>query len=140
MLENPLLSIKQYLILILQTERCEKLEDLLNKEFTMRILHCALYSWNAGPGVSGNDKKVMTIEQSADITYSDKKVLNFGLIFDKNYYTNLKSLHLCFPIRFRKLSNAAQNLDLALFPVNNFFAHWIKKIDILKYGTNKSLI
>ena len=43
-------------------------------------------------------------------------------------------------IRFRKLSNAAQNLDLTIFPVNNVFAHWIKEIDILKYGTNKSLI
>ena len=25
-------------------------------------------------------------------------------------------------------------------PVNNFFAHWVKEIDITKYGTNKQLI
>ena len=27
-----------------------------------------------------------------------------------------------------------------LIPVNNFFAHWIKEIDITKYRTNKLLI
>ena len=32
------------------------------------------------------------------------------------------------------------NLDADIYPVNNFFAHWIREIDITKYGTNKSLI
>ena len=57
----------------------------------------------------GMIEKIMTIEQPADTTYSDKEILDFELILDNNYYTNLKSLHLCFPIRFRKLSNAADN-------------------------------
>ena len=57
-----------------------------------------------------------------------------------NYSTSLKSLHIIFPIRFRKLTNAAANLAADLIPVNNFFAHWVKEIDITKYGTNKSLI
>ena len=61
-------------------------------------------------------------------------------ILDKNYYTNLKYLHLCFPIGFRKLTNAAKDLDPNLVPVNNFFVHWIKEIDITNYGTNKNLI
>ena len=82
----------------------------------------------------------MTIEQPADTIYSDKKILDFELILDNNYYTNLKSLHLCFPIRFRKLSNAVHNLDADIYPVNSFFAHWIRGIDITKYGTNKPLI
>ena len=83
----------------------------------------------------------MAIEQPADTTYSDKEVLlDFELILDNNCYTNLKSPYLCFPVRFRKLSNTAQNLDLSLFPVNNFLAQWIKEIDISKYGTNKFLI
>ena len=85
-------------------------------------------------------EKVMTIEQPADTTYSDKEILDFELILDNNYYTNLKSLPLCFPIRFIKLSNIAHNLDADIYPVNNFFAHWIREIDITKYGTNKSLI
>ena len=85
-------------------------------------------------------EKIMTIEQPVKTTYSNKEILGFGLILDNKYYTNLNSLHLCFPIRFRKLSNAAHNLDADIYPVNNFFAHWIREIDITKYGINKSLI
>ena len=88
----------------------------------------------------GMIEKIMTIEQPADTTYSDKEILDFELILDNNYYTNLKSLHLCFPIRFKKLSNIAHNLDVDIYPVNNFFAHWIREIDIRKYGTKNSLI
>ena len=40
---------------------------------------------------------------------------------------------------FRKLSNAAHNLDANIYPINNFFAYWIREIDIAKYGTNKFL-
>ena len=43
-------------------------------------------------------------------------------------------------MRFRKLTNAAANLDATLITVNNLFAHWIKKINKTKYGTNKQLI
>ena len=84
-------------------------------------------------------EKIKTIESPADTTYKDKEVLELDLTLDNDYYTNLKSLHLCFPIRFRKLSNADQVIPRTLILVNNFFAHWIKEIDIMKYGTNKSL-
>ena len=57
----------------------------------------------------GMIEKIMTIEQPVVTTYSSKEILDFELILDNNYYTDLKSLHLCFPIRFRKLSNAADN-------------------------------
>ena len=90
--------------------------------------YCALHSLNAGSRVPRDD------------TYFDKEIFDFKLILDNNYYTNLKSLHICFPIRFRTLTNAAQNLDGDIYPVNNYFAHWIRKIDITKYGTNKSFI
>ena len=51
----------------------------------------------------GMIEKIMAIEQPADKTYCDKEILNFELILDNNYYTNLKSLHLCFTTRFKKL-------------------------------------
>ena len=38
----------------------------------------------------GMIEKIMTIEQPADRTYSDKEILDFELIWDNNYYTNLK--------------------------------------------------
>ena len=88
----------------------------------------------------GTIEKIMTIEQPADTTYSNREILHFELILDNNYYINLKSLHLCFPIKFKELPIIACNLDADIYPVNNFFAHWIREIDITKYGTNKSLI
>ena len=38
------------------------------------------------------------------------------------------------------MSNGDQVILETLIPLNHFFAHWIKKTDIMKYGTNKSLI
>ena len=82
----------------------------------------------------------MAIEQPANPLYKDKEVLDFELILDNNFYTNLKSLRICFPLHIKKLSNSAANLHGDIYLVNNFLAHWVKEIDILKYGTNKSLI
>ena len=76
----------------------------------------------------------MTTEQPANPPYKDKEVSDFELILDNNFCTNLKSLCISFPIHFKKLSNAD------IYTVNNFFAYWAKEINILKYGTNKSLI
>ena len=84
--------------------------------------------------------KIMAIEQPADPSYKDKQVLDFELILDNNFYTNLKSLLICFLTHFKKLSNTAANLEAYIYPVNNCFEHWVKEIDILKYGANKSLI
>ena len=84
--------------------------------------------------------KISTIEQPAHLSYKDKETLDFQLLLDKNYYMNLNILHICFPVRFRKLTNAAANLDGTLITVNSFFAHWIKEINRTKYGTNEQLI
>ena len=85
-------------------------------------------------------EKIKTVGSPSDRSYKDKEVLEFDLILDNDHYTNLKSLHLCFAIRFRKLSNGDQVILKTLTPVNNFFAHWIKETDIMKYATNKLLI
>ena len=80
------------------------------------------------------------MEQPAHPSYKDKETFDFHLRLDKNHYTNLNNLHICFPIRFQKAANAAAAIDRTLAPVNNFFDHWVKEIDITKYGTNKQLI
>ena len=84
--------------------------------------------------------KIKTMEQPAHPSYKDKETFHFHLLLGKNHYTNLNSLHICFPIRFQKVTNAAAAIDGTLAPVNNFFDHWVKEIDITKYGTNKQLI
>lgn len=62
----------------------------------------------------GKFEKVKAIEQPADTTFKDKETLDFVLILDKNYYANLKSLHICFLVKFKKLSNVALDLDVNL--------------------------
>ena len=80
-------------------------------------------------------ERIMTIEQPADSSYKGKEVLDFELTVDNNLYTNLKGLHICFPIHFKELSNTVAVLDADIYLVNNFFAQWVNEIDILKYGT-----
>ena len=88
----------------------------------------------------GMTERVKTIDQLADTTYKDKETLDLELILDKNYYTDLKSLHICFPVKFKILSNVAQDFVANLYPVNNLFAHWVNETNILKYGINKRLL
>ena len=88
----------------------------------------------------GMIKKISTTEQPAHLSYKDKENLGFEVILGKNYYTNMKSINVCFSVRFRKLTNATANLAVDLIPVNNFFVRSVKEIDITKHGTNKSLI
>ena len=75
-------------------------------------------------------QNISTTEQPAHLIQK-KKTFEFELILNKNYYTNMKSIHVCFPIRFIKLANATAKLAADLIPVNNLFAHWVKEIDIL---------
>ena len=43
-------------------------------------------------------------------------------------------------MRIRKATDATAATENNTMTVNNFFAHWIKEIDIAKYGTDKQLI
>ena len=46
--------------------------------------------------------RVNTIEQPAHISYKNLETFDFQLLLDQNLYTNLNSLHVCFPINLRK--------------------------------------
>ena len=35
---------------------------------------------------------------------------------------------------FRKTTNKAQAIDGDMIPVNNFFTHWVKDVNIRRYG------
>ena len=48
--------------------------------------------------------------------------------------TNFNNMHLCIPLQIKKKTNAANDVDDGLTTVNNFFAHFIKEIDIRRYG------
>ena len=66
--------------------------------------------------------------------------LEFQIILTKNYYTNLNSIHNCFPIKILKAANETDDIHTGLITVNNFFAHLINEISMTKYGNDKQLI
>ena len=80
--------------------------------------------------------KADTIEQPTHISYKDLETFGFELLLNQNLYTNLNSLHFCFPIKFKKEANVALNLEKDVITVNNFLAHWVKEINITKFDTN----
>ena len=47
---------------------------------------------------------------------------------------NFHNVHLVFPIKITKSTNNATNLDATVMADNNFLAHWIKEINLKRYG------
>ena len=65
--------------------------------------------------------------------------LDFQILLTENYYLNPKGIHICFPIKIKKKTNKALDIDGDLITVNNFFANWVKEINITRYGSDKEL-
>ena len=78
-----------------------------------------------------------TREMVAHPSYKDMKELDFQILLTDNYYINPNSIHLCFPMKIKKATNEATDIDGDLITVNNFFAHLIKEISVTKYGSDK---
>ena len=47
---------------------------------------------------------------------------------------NFHNVHLVFPMKIKNKSNVANDILPGEITVNNFFAHWIKEIDIKRLG------
>ena len=69
----------------------------------------------------------------ASSNYTDKKTLEFNSLLASNTYTNHSSLMIVLPIQIKKRTNAAQDIDATKITVNNFFAHWLKEVNIKRY-------
>ena len=67
-----------------------------------------------------------TKEKAAHFSYKNMEQLDFQIMLTDNYYANPNSMHLCFPMTVKQLSNEANDIDNDLITVNNFFAHLIK--------------
>ena len=65
--------------------------------------------------------------------------LDFQILLTENYYVNPNGTHICFPIKIKKGTNKASNIDADLITVNNFFTYWVKEVSITKYGSGKEL-
>ena len=66
-----------------------------------------------------NDTKEKTVHPS----YKDMEQLDFQILLTENYYVNPNGIHICFPIKIKKATNKAADIDGDLITVNSFFAH-----------------
>ena len=57
----------------------------------------------------------------------------------ENYYVNPNGIHICLPIKMKKVTNKAAEIDNDLITINNFFAHWAREVSVIKYGSDKEL-
>ena len=86
--------------------------------------------------LKGTNKK----KSFADDNYKGLKIAEFNIQLSNNQYMNFHNLHLVFPLKIKKSSDNDDNLDATLITVNNFFAHWIKEIDIRKLGDDTPIL
>ena len=70
----------------------------------------------------------------ADDTYKDLKTAEFTIQLSSNHYMNFNNVHIVFPLKIKKKANVANDILATEITVNNFFAHWIKEIDIKRLG------
>ena len=70
----------------------------------------------------------------ADDTYKDLKTAEFTIQLSSNHYMNFNNVHIVFPLKIKKKTNVANDILATKITVNNFFAHWIKEIDIKRLG------
>ena len=68
------------------------------------------------------------------------EMLEFVIELTANHYLNFSNIVLCLPIAFRKTTNKAQPTDDDMIPVNNFIAHWIKDLNIKRYGDDIAVL
>ena len=91
-------------------------------------------SWVDKTNLSRANKQNFGKKAYAVDSYRDLKIATFNVQLSANQYMNFHNVHLVFPMKIKKRTNADQNIDDDEITVNNFFAHWIKEIDIKCYG------
>ena len=92
------------------------------------------------PVYQGQLKGINERKAYADETYSGLKIAEFNIQLSNNEYMNFHDVQLVFPLKIKKKTNVANDLDNTLITVNNFFAHWIKEIDIQKLGDDQPIL
>ena len=78
--------------------------------------------------IQGMLDDIDTREKVAHPSYKDMEQLDFQILLTENYYVNPNSIYICFPIKIKKNTNNALDIDADMTTVNTFFAHWVCKI------------
>ena len=83
---------------------------------------------------------IETREKVVRPSYKNMEEFDFQILLIDNYFVNPSNIHLCFPMKIKKSSNDASDIDDDLITINNFFAHLIKEISVTKYESDKKLV
>ena len=94
----------------------------------------------AEPKYQGQIKGINERKAYADETYTNLKIAEFNIQLSNNEYMNFHNLEIVFPMKIKKKTDDDDDLDANLMTVNNFFAHWIKEIDIKKLGDDQPIL
>ena len=94
----------------------------------------------AKPLYQGQIKGTIEKRAYADDTSKDLKTAEFIIQLSSSQYMNFHNVHLVFPMKIKKSTNVANNLTATDITVNNFFAHWIKEIDIKRLGDDTPIL
>ena len=94
----------------------------------------------AEPKYQGQIKGINERKAFADETYTAQKIAEFNIQLSNNEYMNFHNLQICFPLKIKKKTNVNNDIDNTMITVNNFFAHWIKEIDIKKLGDDQPIL
>ena len=120
-----------------------KKSENLEKNFETRKGSSELVRYLPGltkPLFQGQLKGTTKRKAFADSTYKDLKVAEYTIQLSNNEYVNFHNVHLVFPMKIKKTSNVANDILAGEIAVNNFFAHWIKEIDIKRPGDNVPIL
>ena len=69
----------------------------------------------------GMPEDINTRKKVVHLSYKGMEELDFQILLTDNYYINPNSIHLCFPMKIKKVTNEANDIDGDLITVNNFF-------------------
>ena len=73
-------------------------------------------------------------------TYKGHRVAELNVKLTNNQYMNFHNVHLVLSMKILKSTNNATNLGVTVMTVNNFLEHWIKEIDIKRYGDESPIL
>ena len=110
--------------------------DVFDKFFKTGKVSYNMLRYITGLAKVGCQSQLHSIEMKkkyAKNTYKNKKVIKFNVQLTKGHYANFQNVHLCFPLKNKPAADNYNDLTVEVITVNNFFAHWIKEIDIKRY-------
>ena len=131
------------------TDHSASVDDLIGKVKKLKVLYekgqIDADVLKYVPGMNkimyqGQLNYIETRKAHASSTYADMEQLEFAIELTADKFLNFSTIELCLPMTFRKKSNKAQPIDDNMIPVNNFFTHWVKDVNIKRYGGDIAIL